>query len=110
MGMVRDNVPFNQILTANMLYIAPSVSPPPSAASNAHFAALETRMRPRDINQIELQPTTQSPIYGTPDTSTAGALTTRAATEAIFVAGTNRAMFRFTLMNHMCMDLEQVHD
>ena len=25
-------------------------------------------------------------------------------------AGTNRAMFRFTLMNHMCRDLEQVHD
>src|SRR5690606_5960616 len=25
-------------------------------------------------------------------------------------AGTNRAMFRFTLMNHLCRDLEQVHD
>jgi hypothetical protein len=37
-------------------------------------------------------------------------MTTRAAAEAFFIAGTNRAMFRFTLMNHMCMDLEQVHD
>jgi hypothetical protein len=37
-------------------------------------------------------------------------MTTRAASEAFFIAGTNRAMFRFTLMNHMCMDLEQVHD
>ena len=27
MGMVRDNVPFNQILSANMLYVAPSVTP-----------------------------------------------------------------------------------
>ena len=41
MGMVRDNVPFNQILSANMLYMAPGVSPPPSASSNAHFEALE---------------------------------------------------------------------
>jgi hypothetical protein len=37
-------------------------------------------------------------------------MTTRAAAEAFFVAGTNRAMFRFTLLNHMCNDLEQVHD
>ena len=37
-------------------------------------------------------------------------MTTRAASEAFFIAGTNRAMFRFTLMNHLCMDMEQVHD
>ena len=29
---------------------------------------------------------------------------------AVAFAGTNRAMFRFTLINHMCMDLEQVQD
>ncbi len=110
MGMVRDNVPFNQILSANTLYIAPSVSPPPSASSNAHFEALEARMRAPDFNQNELQPTTQTAIYGTPAAATAGAMTTRAAAEAFFIAGTNRAMFRFTLMNHMCMDMEQVQD
>ena len=54
MGMVRDNVPFNQILSANMLYIAPGVSPPPSASSNAHFEALENRMREPAFNQSEL--------------------------------------------------------
>ena len=37
-------------------------------------------------------------------------MTTRAAAQAFFVAGTNRAMFRFTLMNHLCTDLEQVQD
>jgi hypothetical protein len=37
-------------------------------------------------------------------------MTSRAASEAFFVAGTNRAMFRFTLLNHMCNDLEQMHD
>ena len=30
--------------------------------------------------------------------------------QAFFVDGTNRAMFRFTLLNHMCVDLEQVQD
>jgi hypothetical protein len=110
MGMVRDNVPFNQILTADLLYTAPGVSPAPSATSNAHFDALELRMREPTFNQSELTATTQSAVYGTPPGATAGAITTRAASEAFFIAGTNRAMFRFTLINHMCMDMEQVLD
>lgn len=109
-GMVRDNVPFNQILSANMLYVANGVSPAPAPNSNAHFEALERRMRDPSFNQSELRQATQTEIYGTPADATAGAMTTRAAAEAFFIAGTNRAMFRFTLMNHMCMDLEQVAD
>jgi hypothetical protein len=110
MGMVRDNVPFDQILSANMLYVAGGVSPAPAANNNNHFEALEQRMREPSFNQSELTQTTQTAVYGTPAGATAGAMTTRAAAEAFFVAGTNRAMFRFTLMNHMCMDMEQVHD
>jgi hypothetical protein len=110
MGMVRDDVPFNQILSGDLLYVAPGVSPGPSVSSNAHFAALEDRMREPTFNQSELQQAQQSATYGTPVGATAGAMTTRAAAEAFFIAGTNRAMFRFTLMNHMCMDMEQVHD
>jgi hypothetical protein len=109
-GMVKDNEPFNQILTGDLLYTAPGVSPAPSATSNAHYEALETRMRQPAFNQSEIVRTTQSGTYGTPVAATAGAMTTRAAAEAFFIAGTNRAMFRFTLMNHMCMDMEQVHD
>lgn len=111
MGMVRDNVPFNQILTTDLLYTGPaSVTPAPSPTSNAHYEALELRMRDPSFDQDELVQTTQTAIYGTPATATAGAITTRAAAEAFFVAGTNRAMFRFTLINHMCMDMEQVLD
>ena len=111
MGMVRDDVPFDQILTANLLYTGPgSVTPAPSPTSNAHFEALESRMRDSTFDQSELVQTTQTAVYGTPPGATAGAMTTRAAAEAFFVAGTNRAMFRFTLMNHLCMDMEQVHD
>src|SRR5690606_33488708 len=53
---------------------------------------------------------TQSEHTGLPAAATAGVMTTRAAAQSFFVAGTNRAMFRFTLMAHMCRDLEQVHD
>ncbi len=110
MGMVRDNVPFNQILTGDLLYVDPNVSPAATASNNDHFVALETRMRQPTFNQSELSQTTQSGTYGIPSAATAGAITTRAAAEAFFVAGTNRAMFRFTLINHLCEDMEQVHD
>jgi len=110
MGMVRDNVPFDQILSGDLLYTAPGVSPGPSASNNDHFVALETRMHNPAFNQSELVGTTQSGTYGIPPAATAGAITTRAASEAFFIAGTNRAMFRFTLINHLCMDMEQVHD
>ena len=111
MGMVRDNVPFNQILTANMLYTGPAnLQAAPSPTSNAHYEELEARMREPTFNQSQLVQTTQTAVYGTPQEATAGAMTTRAAAEAFFIAGTNRAMFRFTLMNHLCTDLEQVND
>ena len=110
MGMVRDDVPFDQILSGDILYTAPGVSPGPSASANDHYVALETRMRNPAFNQSELARTTQSGTYGLPPAATAGAITTRAASEAFFIAGTNRAMFRFTLVNHLCMDMEQVHD
>jgi len=110
MGMVRDDVPFDQILSGDILYMAPGVSPAPSASANDHYVALETRMRNPAFNQSELSRTTQSATYGLPPAATAGAMTTRAASEAFFIAGTNRAMFRFTLVNHLCMDMEQVHD
>ena len=42
----------------------------------------------------------------------AGVITTRAAGEAFFSAGTNRRMWRFTAMNYLCRDMEQLqgHD
>jgi hypothetical protein len=108
--MVINDVPFNQILSGDLLYVDPS-QPLPTRDSNAHYAALESRMQDPGFDPgSELVQTTQSAAYALPTTATAGAMTTRAAAEAFFIAGTNRAMFRFTLMNHMCMDLEQVHD
>src|SRR6185436_5284243 len=76
----------------------------------AHFEKLEELMRDPTFNQSQLVQTTQTAVYGTPSAATAGAITTRAAAQAFFIAGTNRAMFRFTLINHLCVDMEQVHD
>lgn len=106
-GMVRDDVPFNTALSADLTYTVDGVTPAASASNNDHYANAESNA----VNLMTaLTPTTQSSISGIPAAATAGFLTSRAASEAFFVDGTNRAMFRFTMMNHMCRDMEQVSD
>lgn len=108
-GMVRDDVPFDQVLYADILYVGraglgvPAYSP----AGNDHYEELQRRGL--DLKD-GLERTTQSAASGLPAAATAGVMTTRAAAQAFFVAGTNRAMFRFTMLNHLCRELEQVSD
>ena len=108
-GMIRDDVPFNQLLSADIIYTGNPSLPIAgySTTSNAHYQALEDGGY--DL-MTELVQDVQSSVTGLPASATAGVMTTRAAAEALFVAGTNRAMFRFTLLNHLCNDLEQVKD
>jgi hypothetical protein len=106
-GMVRDDIPFNTALSADILYTVQGVNPAVSATNNDHYEAAENN----GANLfVQLQSSQQSAAYGIPAGATAGLMTTRAASAAYFIDGTNRAMFRFTLMNHMCRDLEQVQD
>lgn len=106
-GMVRDDIPFNTLLSADILYTAPSVQPAYSPSSNAHYEAIENGSV--DMKAALVQ-TTQTAMTGLPQSAVAGVWTTRAASEAFFIAGTNRAQFRFTMLNHLCNDMEQVHD
>ena len=108
-GMVRDNVPFNTVLSADLVYVAASGLglPAYSMTDNAHYEALESAGHPL---QAALVSTTQSAVTDLPAAATAGVMTTRAGAQAFFYAGTNRAMVRFTLMNHLCNDLEQLKD
>jgi hypothetical protein len=107
-GMVRDDVPFNTLLSGDILYTvnAPGL-PAPSLASNDHYAQAEA-------NGVDLSTalvaTTQSAAYGLPAAATAGVITTYGASSAFFIKGTNRAMFRFTMINHMCHDMETLMD
>jgi hypothetical protein len=107
-GMVRDDVDFSTALSADLVYTSSASGlPAPSASDNNHYATAET-------NGVDLFATlkanTQSSVYGLPAAATAGLMTTRGGASAFFVAGTNRAMFRFTMMNHLCHDMEQVQD
>jgi len=106
-GMIRDDEPFNTLFSADILYIGPATLPPYSSADNDHYEQMESR----GLDMMTgLQRVAQSSMSGLPANATAGVWTTRAAAEAFFVAGTNRAQFRFTMLNHLCNDMEQVHD
>jgi hypothetical protein len=107
-GMVRDDVAFNTALSADILYtVKGSGLPAPSASNNDHYAAAETNGL--DLSTA-LQSTSQSVVYSLPTGATAGLITTRAAAAAFFVNGTNRAMFRFTMINHLCNDMPTLMD
>ena len=105
-GFVLDDRDIRGILSDDWIYHAPSVSSTPySLTSNAHYQQLENSGASlRD----SLVGTTQTSLNG--GIPAAGIMTTRSAAEAFFVLGTNRAMLRFTLMNHLCIDLEQMED
>lgn len=116
-GMIRDRetpdgVPFTELLSGDILYVGDDTIPGVSDYSdsnNDHYEDLEAQgVDLSDANN--LFKVTQSSRNGIPSSATAGVMTSRAASEAFFIAGTNRAMFRFTLLNHLCNDLEQVKD
>ncbi len=69
------------------------------------------RPRPNGVDFASaLQQTTQTAAYGTPAQAVAGIWTTRAGAAAFFVLGTNRAQFRFTMLNYLCHDMQTVMD
>lgn len=111
-GIARDETDFREILYADVIYTANGVSPPYSVSDNDHYEALENGSANGQpyVYQDVLERRSQSSVTGLPAEASAGVMTTRAAARAFFIAGTNRAQFRFTLMNHLCRDLEQVHD
>ncbi|MFT6389360.1 MAG: hypothetical protein ACJAUP_002752 [Cellvibrionaceae bacterium] len=101
---------FREILYGNQIGYSPAAGVPayltvrkaPDDDTEDHYQYLE---RNDLIDTIVLQP--QSNVSSVPP---AGIMTTHAAAKAFFIDGTNRAMLRYTMLNHMCRDLEQVHD
>ena len=108
-GMVRDEIDFREVLSGDILYIANSDVglSPYSMDNNRHYEELEAMGA--DLSSVLTQ-TQQSSVMDIPPQATAGLMTTRAAAKSFFKDGTNRAMFRFTLINHMCRDLEPLKD
>jgi len=107
-GMVRDDKDFRTLLYGDILYTSNAGGLPSySNSNNDHYAQAEAQAVSLKDTLVERQ---QSQVTGLPAEAVSGVITSRAAARAFFIDGTNRAMFRFTLINHLCRDLEQVHD
>lgn len=107
-GIVRDNIPFDSVLYADIIYTGQNGLnnvAAYSASDNQHYIDMEDQKL--DLSSVLTQ-RTQSQMNGIADT--AGVLTTRAAGEAFYQAGTNRAVTRYTFMHYLCHDFEQLHD
>jgi hypothetical protein len=110
-GMVRDDVAFNTLLSADLVYIAG-----PAAGVPAYSPANNDMYQTMDDNNVDLSSkanlvsSTQSALTGIPAAATAGVWTTRGGASAFFINGTNRAQFRFTMLNHLCNDMQVVMD
>ncbi|KAA1192877.1 hypothetical protein F0M18_06870 [Pseudohalioglobus sediminis] len=109
-GFVRDELDFRDILSADLMYVGQGAGLPAySNSNNDHYVALENAGSNLGDANVLLR-RAQSTVTGLPAEAVAGVLTSRASARAFFVDGTNRAMLRFTLLNHWCMDLEQLKD
>jgi len=116
-GIVRDNYDFREILYTDRLYVAGSNAPTSqgySPSNNLMYQEMEANHADLSQNDVLTESTQMAEYAGTtssiPQSATAGVMTTRQGARAFFYAGTNRAMFRFTMLNHLCNDLEGIKD
>jgi hypothetical protein len=117
-GIIRDDRPFTEVLTGDYLYIGAGgnqnngvVPAAYSPTNNDHYEQLDS-MGVDLSNPANFVPWPQDSLPGAMiDASEAGGvITSRAAAEAFFSGGTNRAMWRFTAINFLCVDMEQLSD
>ncbi len=106
-GIIRDDVPFTEVLSGDILYTVSGATPAYSPLNNDHYENAEDR----NLNLMSsLMRQTQSAMTGIPGAAVSGVITTRAAGEAFFSAGTNRRVNRFNFINYLCRDYEALHD
>ncbi len=119
-GIIRDDRPFTDVLSGSDIYIGRGgnvnngqgiVPDAYSPTDNNHYEQLES-MGVDLSNPIDFVSWGQDSLPGSmvDATESAGVLTSRAAAEAFFSAGTNRAMWRFTAINFLCVDMEDLSD
>ncbi len=115
-GFVRDERDFRGVLYEDLLYVGNAPGLPAYAVDdNNHYTALEAGIElngdPGYSLKDDLEARAQSSVVpALASGGASGVVTSRAGARAFLIAGTNRAAFRFTMLNHLCLDMEQVHD
>lgn len=105
-GIVRDDAPFTQLLSEDVLYTAERGTLY-SLSSNAHYEQIESQ----HLNlATALKKTTQSGAGRLPQEAIAGAFSLRGFGEAFYSAGTNRRALAFTMSTFLCRSMESLKD
>ena len=112
-GLVRDDEDFRKLLYDNIVYTGNnSLSSAYSNSNNNHYVELEN-LGYENGNLADpniLVQKTQTEVTGLEASATAGLFTTRQGARSYYYLGTNRAMLRFALINHLCTDFEPLSD
>lgn len=113
-GMVRDDTPFNEVLSADLVYIVEgdeqTNQPQPSSKNNKNQQSSPEISQINDL-QKKLIKSTQSELPNAlPAKAIAGVLSTDGFGEAFYSAGTNRRATAFVLKNFLCHQIEELHD
>ena len=105
-GSVRDQIPFNELLYRDIIYVSDDASLPAySLKNNDHYEKLQEKNTELTKTLVR-KPQTQ--VTGFSESS--GLITTRAFAAGFIAAGTNRRALRHTLRNYICHDIEGLMD
>lgn len=109
-GLVRDDVPFNEVLSGDYLYTGDDSLGNYHAANNELYLSLQKK----DLRQTLVR-RKQSEVFAEikghlPPKAQAGVLSLRAFGDAYYSAGTNRRATAFTLKYFLCHDMDALHD
>jgi hypothetical protein len=109
-GVIRDDYDFRRVLYDDILYTAAgNVATAYSKTDNDHYVEIQSNFIDMK-DPAMLVETTQSAVTGLPAANTAGVLTTRQSGVAFLDMGTNRRLFEYTILNHLCVSLEDAND
>ena len=106
-GIVRDDLPFDKVLSADLHYAIREDAPTDTAQPDP-----DPIMAPRSSMKVSLQQHKQSEkLHKDRDPALiSGVLSTNAFASAFYSAGTNRRATAFVLKNFLCHEMEQLHD
>lgn len=114
-GMVRDEVPFNEALHSDIVYVG--ISPDPAnplpaysiagPTGNDHYTQIEARNLP--LHKILVRKKQSDLSYLTEDISS-GIFTTRGFALGYYEAGTNRVAVNFAFKTYLCHSMEKLTD
>lgn len=105
-GMVRDDKDYRGILSDDILYIPTGTTY--VSGNNAIYETLYTNVKNGAPLASALTAGTQSGVTGL--SVQAGIFTLRGFGSVYYEAGTNRGPLRFTSMNYLCRDMEDLSD